>query len=384
MTLTAIVKPTHDCNLACKYCYVSDAAEQGMMNDITLANAIEKTTVYNGRERPDGSKIETHFIWHGGEPLTAGLPFFQKIAEIEKPLRESGYLVTNGIQSNGTLIDEAFLDFCGYQQDFHLGLSLDGPQHLHDAMRPYKDGSGGSFDDVYRAVKLLQQRNWRLGEDKAQMGGGVICILNRTNIDKIEELYKFFHDEGINLKLNPLIRSGRAIPAYNELAITPREYGKAMTRLFDLWFYDPEQRISVEPFDIIMGNILTRVPWGCSYNGACQKNFISIGPTGAAYPCGRLDGLPDFYLGNINEDVMEDIDNSPVRRKLRQRGYETVKGCSPCEYKDICNAGCMHNAYMKRGDPTDRDYYCAGEKMLFGRITEALRRELIKAEVGGV
>ncbi len=383
VTLTAIVKPTHDCNLACKYCYVSDTAEQGMMNDVTLANAIEKTTVYNGRERPDGSKIETHFIWHGGEPLIAGIRFFQKIAEIERPLKESGYSISNGIQSNGTLVDETFLDFCDEQHDFHIGLSLDGPQHLHDAMRSYKIG-GGSFNDVYRAAKLIQQRSLRKKKVDAGTGGGAICILNRANADKIDEVYRFFHGEGLNLKVNPLIRSGRAIPAYDELAITPQEYGRAMARLFDLWFYDPEQRISIDPFDTVMGNVLTRVPRGCSYNGMCQKSFISIGPTGAAYPCGRFDGLPDFYLGSINEDDMKDIDNSAIRTGLRQRGHETVRGCAPCEYKDICNAGCMHNGYMQRGDPLDRDYYCAGERMLFGHITGALHMELSKAEIGGV
>ncbi len=386
MPLTAIVKPTHDCNLACRYCYVPDTAEQGRMDEGTLANTIEKVTVYNGRERPDGSRIETHFIWHGGEPLLVGLPFFQSIVEIEKPLRESGYRITNGIQSNGTLIDDAFLDFCEEHQDFNVGMSLDGPPQLHNASRPYRNGSG-SFNDVYRAVKLLQQRNDRLrrnGKERVHLGGGVICILNKLNIGKIEDLYKFFHDEDIYIKVNPLIRSGRALASYDELAITPKEYGKAMSRLFDLWFYDPEQRIDIDPFSLVMGNVMTKVPHGCQYGETCQKHFISVGPTGAVYPCGRFDGLPEFYLGNINEDNMEDIDHRENRERLKQRGYETVKGCAPCEYKVICNSGCMHNGYMVRGNPMDKDYYCAGDKMLFGHITDALHRELAKAEVGGV
>jgi uncharacterized protein len=379
---TAIVKPTHDCNLACKYCYVPENAEQGTMDDKALANTIEKFTLFNGKERHDGNKIESHFIWHGGEPLLMGLPFFQKVVEIEKPLRDAGYCITNGIQSNGTLINEDFLDFLEEQNDFNVGLSLDGPQEMHDAIRPYNDGSG-SFKDVYRTVKLFQKRNEKLKKEgkKIYLGGGVICILNRLNIDRIEELYKFFHEENISVKVNPLIKSGRAVPIYKDISINPKEFGEAMIKLFEIWFYDHKQRIDIDPFDLLMGNIMTKVPHGCQYGESCQNHFISIGPTGAVYPCGRFDGTPEFYLGNINEQSIEEINKHPVKEQFKKRSYETVKGCEPCEYKDICNSGCAHNAYMIRGNIMDRDYYCAGEKMLFKHIEDALHKELKKAEV---
>ena len=87
MSLTVIVKPTHNCNLRCKYCYVPDSAEQGLMDDITLANTIEKTVKYVGKvDGPDNKNPRTHFIWHGGEPLLMGINFFQKIVDIENPL----------------------------------------------------------------------------------------------------------------------------------------------------------------------------------------------------------------------------------------------------------------------------------------------------------
>lgn len=377
MGITAIVKPTHDCNLRCRYCYVPENAEQGKMDEKTLENTITKVTKFNGKK--NGA---THFLWHGGEPLLIGLDFFEKIVEIETPLRNEGYRITNGIQSNGTLVNDAFLNFCEKQNDFHIGLSLDGPKEIHNAVRPYKTG-GGSFDDVYRAVKLLQKRNEELrAEDKkGNLGGGVICTLNKQNIGKIEELYKFFHDEKIDVKVNPLIRSGRAIHGYDRIAITPREYGEAMIKLFDIWFDDPNQRISIDPLEQIMGNLMTKVPHGCQYGESCQKRFISVGPTGAVYPCGRYDGLVEFYLGNINTDSMEDIDIRPIREKMKQRGSETVSGCKPCEYKNICNSGCAHNAYMIRGNFMDKDYYCAGEKMIFKHIENVLQRELKKVAI---
>ncbi len=378
--VTAIVKPTHKCNLGCRYCYVPETAEQGEMDETTLKNTIVKVTKFN--EKVNGKKRETHFIWHGGEPLIMGLPFFEKIVEIEKPLREEGYRISNGIQSNGTLLNDAFLDFCEEQNDFHIGLSLDGPKEMHDAIRPYKDGSG-SFDDVYKAVKLLKKRNEKLRSEgkRKSLGGGIICILNKLNIDKVDELYKFFNDENINIKINPLIRSGRALNVYEEISITPIEYGKAMTKFFDMWFDDPKQRISIDPFELIMGNMLTKVPYGCQYGDSCQNHFVSIGPTGAVYPCGSYNGLTKFYMGDINTNSMEEIDSGPIRKKLKERGAETVKGCNPCEYKRICNAGCMHNAYMIRENPMDKDYYCDGNRMVFKHVESALHKELKKAEV---
>ncbi len=378
--VTAIVKPTHKCNLGCIYCYVPETAEQGMMDEATLRNTIEKVTKFNGNI--NGKKRETHFIWHGGEPLIMGLPFFEKIVEIEKPLREEGYRISNGIQSNGTLVNDAFLDFCEEQNDFNIGLSLDGPKEMHNTTRPYKDGSG-SFDDVYKAVKLFKKRNEKLRNEgkKGNLGGGIICILNKLNIGKIDELYKFFHEENINIKINPLIRSGRALNGYEEISITPREYGEAMTKFFDMWFDDTNQRISIDPFEQIMGNEMTNIPHGCQYGDSCQNHYISVGPTGAVYPCGRYDGLNEFHLGNINTDSIEDIDSRPIRKKLKERGAGTVKGCEPCDYKKICNSGCMHNAYMIRGNSMDKDYYCAGDKAMFKHIETALHRELKKAEV---
>lgn len=377
MGLTAIVKPTHDCNLKCRYCYVPETAEQGRMDDKTLENTITKITKFNGKK--NGA---THFIWHGGEPLLMGVEFFEKIVEIEKPLRVDGYRIVNGIQSNGTLVDDAFLDFCEEQNDFDIGLSLDGPKEMHNATRPYKTGNG-SFDDVYKTVKLVQKRNEELRQDgkKGNLGGGVICILNKLNIDRVEELYNFFHDEKISVRVNPLIRSGRALNGYDEIAITSREYGGAMIKLFDIWFDDPNQRISMDPFELVMGNVMTKVPHGCQYGESCQKHFISVGPTGAVYPCGRYDGLSEFYLGNVNTDRMEEIDTRPIREKMKWRGYETVNGCKPCEYKAICNSGCMSNAYMIRGNIMDKDYYCAGDKMMFEHIENALHKELKKAAI---
>ncbi len=361
MALVAITKPTHDCNLACRYCYVDENAESGTMDSRTLETSISKIVEFNGKD------ANSHFLWHGGEPLLLGVDFFKEVVDIQKRFPE--YNITNAIQSNGTLLTEDMADFCR-EYGFHIGLSLDGPQQMHDSARPYKNGEG-SYHDVMRAVKLASDR---------KIGGGAISILTKENIDHLEEVYQFFRDNRIHVKINPLIRSGNAIENYEDLSIKPREYGHAMNKLFDMWFYEPEHKIDIDPFDQIIGNIITGVPFGCDYSD-CQKSFVSIGPQGDVYPCGRFDGIPEFHLGNINEDDLHEMLESSIRQQIIRRADE-IKSCQPCDYKKMCNSGCVHNAYMVRGNIMDRDYYCVGYKMMFRHFIDVLHKELKKAEVG--
>lgn len=367
---TVIVKPTHNCNMRCRYCYIPPTAERGRMSSLTLQNTIEKPTRFTGK------KFETHFIWHGGEPLLVGLPFYQKAVQIEGKLETEGYNISNGIQTNGTLLNGPFLDFFE-EHKFGIGLSLDGPEEIHNKTRYYLDGRG-TFKDTYRAIQAIKRRQ------NPRLGCGVICVLNKTNIGDIDTLYQFFHDEEINVKFNPLIKCGRATEHYRELSINPEEYGQVLIWLFDRWFYDKDPRIDVEPLRMIMGNIMTGIPDGCNFGDSCQRHFISIGPTGSVYPCGRFDGIPEFCYGNINTDNMEQIEKHKVRESLKHRGADTVRECITCGYREICHAGCMHDAYTIKGNPMDKDFYCAGHKMIFKHITDALHKELAKAEVSSV
>ena len=386
--LSVIVKPTHLCNLSCNYCYIDSNAEKGVMSNKTLENLIFKT-------------VSTHksvsFIWHGGEPLLIPLDFYKNAKELQekfflqttpaeiinkiaerkkggdkksKGLKRMYHPITNGFQSNGTLITDAVLDFCE-EYDFDIGFSLDGPKEINDKTRYFKNNES-AFKKILRGIKKAKKR---------KVGGGAIVVVNKLNINHLTKIYEFAKKEDINLKLNPLIKSGNACKNYEDLGISPREYGNAMVDLFDKWFYDSDN-LRLDPFEELIGNILTENPWGCNYSTSCQNSFISVGPQGDVYPCGRFDGVKEFQIGNINENSMEEIINNAKRKQLQNRA-DNLKVCQPCEYKKICNSGCMHNAYMSRGRITDRDYYCASYKILFKHISEKIGVELDKAKVGG-
>lgn len=373
--LTAIVKPTHECNLACRYCYVEESAENGRMNSKTLQNMT--------RQLSNFSVEGVNIIWHGGEPLLMGLDFYREAIDIQRNFKEVNF--KNSIQSNATLITNETLDFCEDNR-ISIGTSIDGPEEIHNLIRIYPNGEG-SFKEAWKGLRMIEQRKGKSrGGNKRRIGGGAITILTKMNLDKILEVYNFFKSQGIHIKINPLIKSGRGAENHSDLGISPIEYGKALTKLFDQWFYEKEKGIDVDPLSAILGNQITENPTTCNFGKSCREEFISVGPQGDVYPCGRFDGIKEYWLGNINQnkDLVEILAESKTNKLLLERSSETVKGCSDCDYSRICNAGCMHNAYMQRGNILDKDFYCASYQILFKHLEKALNVELNKAlvEVG--
>lgn len=375
-SITAIVKPTHECNLACKYCYIDAAAEQGRMDAQTLEKMIMQLARLPGKER-------VHIIWHGGEPLLMGTEFYEEAVRMQKFYGKDRRF-ENGMQSNATLINDGVLEFCE-KCGFDIGSSLDGPEEIHNLTRIYPGGNG-SFKDVWKGLQKIKQRNAELikkanGKRSNHLGGGAIVILNRLNIGKISEIYDFFKSQNMSPKINPLIKSGRAAENYGDLGIGPAEYGKALVRIFDRWFYETERGIDVDPLSTILGNLMTGKPVSCNFGESCRKSFISVGPNGDVYPCGRFDGVKDYWLGNLNRTELTALIDSPKHQTMMERNAPKSKACGSCSYAKICNGGCMHNAYMQKGDINDTDYYCTSYRILFKHLDRALRKELDKAAV---
>lgn len=365
--ISVIIKPTHDCNLRCRYCYVDKGAENGRMTEQLVEESIRKVSDF---------AEDSHWIWHGGEPLLMGVDFYSVVQDVQRfYAQRKGKGFSNGIQTNGTLVDTQILDFITRSRDFHVGMSMDGPPELHNATRVYPDGRG-SFEDVFRGVQKTRSRR--------RAGGGVICVVSAGNIDHPQELYDFFKHHNINVKFNPLIKSGRAEENLTALGITPREYGEFLMRLWDIYNEDCAREgrvtIDIDPFLDVIGNIATGKPIGCNYSSSCRDSFISIGPQGDIYPCGRFDGIKEFWMGNVTTHTVEEAVNSEVSRTLRTRGLENVAGCTNCDNGKICNSGCMHNAYCA-GDVMGKDPYCASYKTLFSKMSAVLEGEKSKGNL---
>lgn len=357
--LSIIAKPTHDCNLRCKYCYIEPSAEKGKMSESLLAQSIEKVSDFAEK---------SHWIWHGGEPLIMGLDFYKIVKDIQDFYKKKGKKFSNGIQTNGTLITSEIINFCKQTKDFFIGMSLDGPEEINNRTRIYPDEKG-SFKQVMKAKSLLKGK---------KVGGGIICVITNQNIYEPEKLYSFFKSIRTNIKFNPLIYSERVSDNKDSLEISPKEYGKFLIKMWEIYNKDVEKdkelKIEIDPFIQVLGNLGTNSPLGCNYSKSCRNDFISIGPEGDIYPCGRFDGIKEFWMGNIKTNTIEEMVNSSVNIKLKKRSLENVSTCLKCKNGGICNSGCMHNAYCA-GDVLGKDPYCLSYKILFKKMEEVISNE---------
>ena len=352
--------------MRCAYCYIEENAENGKMDNELLAQTIERVSNFAKK---------SHWIWHGGEPLLMGVDFYRTIKDIQDFYGQRGASFSNGIQTNATLINRDLLNFSQETGDFRIGMSIDGPQNLHDSTRVYPDGTG-SFDRVMAGIDLVKQYRG---------SAGAICVVSAKNVDSPEELYNFFRDTKIHVKFNPLIKSGRALENMSELGITPRQYGDFLSKLWQVYENDSlklgETPIDVDPFLEIIGNLETERPLGCNYSATCRDSFISIGPNGDIYPCGRFDGIKQFWMGNVQTHTIEEAVESEANQSLRGRNLETVSGCKTCDFGKVCNSGCMHNAYCA-GDVKGKDPYCASYLNVFEKMRNVLTIEKQKVERG--
>ena len=372
--LSVIIKPTNNCNFNCKPCYASSGPmNRDVMSGETLENSITKISYFNGK----GDDNCSSFIWHGGEPLLAGLGFFIDVVKIQKRLRDDGYAFRNAIQTNGSLIRKETVDFFK-ENEFSPSLSLDGPKEINDKTRIYakaRNGSYSTFDDVIRSIDLLKENG---------IDAGVVTVVNRHNIDCLQEVYDFFKSKGINAKFNPLFKTGRAKLNYSELCVSEEEYAEATFAFFKAWEKDT-QPIHLECFENMLKSYLSNGCYSpeCQFMDSCQRKFISIDRNGDVYPCAEFCGVTEFRYGNINSDSLEEILSSPLRDKLYGRS-EKISDCQGCEHKGLCYGGCMQRAYAANGDIMGKDPLCQTFKMFFGYFSKTfLAVEDTKSTGGG-
>jgi radical SAM protein with 4Fe4S-binding SPASM domain len=199
--------------------------------------------------------------------------------------------------------------------------------------------------------------------------GGVLAVLTRNTLAHLNEFYAFFRANKFNVKINPISYEGGG--ASGELGVKPNEFLKAMTYLFDRWFNEDGDVLTINPFDEILGNLIVGQPRGCLFAGACHNEFLSVAPNGDVYPCAG-ERNDEYRLGNINDQALEEIVASPVLTGFQTARTLASQTCKGCPYFGICHSGCARRGFMRRRRLSDRDYYCDGYKPLFSHIHKVL------------
>jgi uncharacterized protein len=355
-----ILKVTDKCNLNCKYCYGDCSSVNDSMMDLgTLENIFYKISTYCAEYGINSISC----IWHGGEPLLQDVGFYEKAVQLQN---KYALQTTNFLQTNGTLFNLENVSFFK-ANEFKIGISLDGPQMLHDCNRIYKSGRG-SFVNVMEGIETLNNND---------ISVGALVVISKTSINSLSEIYSFLKANSLDAKINPLINAGRAVGNKSALGIEEEEWAANKLQIVKKWLGDPDP-IHLDCVENCLVNYYTKgaKPGECHFMPSCQEEFFAIDYNGDVYPCGEFCGLKDYVYGNINTQTLQEIVNSPIRLQLLQRREHLPLSCLKCEYYHYCYGGCMFKAYAWRGTILEKDFSCKYYKKLYGYLDHIVGAEI--------
>jgi len=320
----ALVKPVGDrCNLACTHCFYhpGTGGAASVMEERTLA-AMTAAFLEAG-ESP------TIFAWQGGEPTLAGIDFYRRALELQRKLSRPGQRVVNTFQTNGVLIDEEWADFLT-ESNFLVGLSIDGPAACHDPLRHTATGEGSHARAVH-AWRLLQRRGSAVN---------ILCVVHQANQAAPDSVYRYLVGElGADyLQFIPCVEwttEGRV----EDFSLRPGEYGRFLSRLFDLWRQETERAVSVKLFDDLVLRLAGKPMRDCMYREVCDSHLV-VERDGSVHPCDFFVG-DEHRLGNVNEQTLSELRELPAARRFRERKTrEAPAECADCRHRDLCHGGC--------------------------------------------
>jgi uncharacterized protein len=298
-------------------------------------------------------KIE--FIWHGGEPMLAGICFYQKAVEFQKAWIDKGRTVANFFQTNGTLLNDNWTKFF-VDNNFLVGTSLDGPKHIHDQVRVFKNGKG-TFDKVMNGIKILQE---------AKIFNGVICCVSSFNKNMANEIFDFFVSQKI---LSMKFLQVKDVNGIYVQSISYNEFTNFLISIFHKWLAVDNPEIEIRDIKSIVNIMLGGKFKECTRLGRCDQ-FSTIYNDGKIYGCDVLPKTTCFNFGNVKESPNYVRTNKKML-KIKKIIETRKKECGECEWFYVCRGGCLKcYSFETKESPTD---YCLALKRLYAEIYATLK-----------
>jgi uncharacterized protein len=349
-----LIKPaSSNCNLKCKYCFYHSIAENreiasyGIMDNDTLETIVKK-----GLEYAHGI---CSFAFQGGEPTIAGLAFFERLIELEQKYNTKKLKVINSIQTNGMFIDEKWAKFL-HDNNFLVGLSLDGPKEVHNLNRVDSKATG-TFNQVMKTVELF---------NKYEVEYNILYVVTANSARFAGKIYNFFKDNGFKyLQFISCLDPLNEVPGKNKYSLKPKDLEKFLKVTFDNWYEDciKGNYISIRYFDNLLAILLGQKPEACNMTGKCTCNCI-IESDGGIYPC-DFYVIDKWYLGNIKEKEIEDMVNSEVAKEFVEESLKLTLECTTCKWHGLCRGGCRRERNSFGNDSGGENYYCSAYKSFF-------------------
>jgi uncharacterized protein len=343
------------CNLSCTYCYYvgNMSLYKGTGNFLMEDDILEKYIIQLIEATTD--KI-INFLWHGGEPLLAGLDFFRKVIQLQLKHKPAGSEIVNGIQTNGTLLND---EWCRFLADEHfiVGISIDGPGDFHNIHRRTRE-DGVTLQQTIRGYELLQ---------KYGVKPEILCVVSAANVKYPAVLYNFFRQIGAEyITFLPLvIRHPESLDRVSRMSVPSEEFGIFLSAVFDEWIEKDIGRIKVQIFEEAARTAFNQEHTLCIFKVNCGGVPV-IEHTGDFYSCDHYVD-PDHFLGNIMDHSLSYFLDSWKQKSFGEVKSMTLPGyCIRCEFLPMCNGECPRNRFISTPDgEKGLNYLCRGYKYFF-------------------
>jgi uncharacterized protein len=338
---TIVLQPTPFCNIRCKYCYLPTRDDKSVMSLETVTATFEKVFA----SPYAGSQITV--IWHAGEPLVLPVSYYESAFEAIERLRPPSIQIRHSIQTNGTLVTKAWAELIR-RWNIGVGVSIDGPQHMHDANRVTRAGKG-TFDRAIRGARLLKEEG---------IPFHVISVLSKEALEQPEDLHAFYLEEGIeDVCFNVEESEGDHI---SELMTLSREsmrekFQNFLHRFWTISRSNPGISFIREidglisrifrPEDTHMSN--EQVEPLAMLNVDCRGNVSTFSPELLGYKDERYN---DFIVGNVHQHTLEQMLESSAMNAMVADINAGVEACrKECGYFSICGGGAPVNKLSENG-----------------------------------
>ncbi|MGF1766988.1 anaerobic sulfatase maturase [Enterovibrio makurazakiensis] len=358
------------CNLDCVYCFYLEKEKlyperqrDWRMNDDTLSRYIAQQI-----DAQQGDEVV--FSWQGGEPTLLGVAFYRRAFELQQQYAANRSVnIVNTFQTNGINIDESWALLFKEHQVL-VGISIDGPQHLHDAYRVKRNGEP-TFEKVMAAISILKRHH---------VSFNTLTVVHDINGDHPEAVYEFLVSIGSEyLQFIPLIeraalsqQGGLTLvqPEVSHADVTSwsvgeHQFGDFLCRVFDVWVARDVGKVFVQMFDSTLASHLGYPATLCSHAAQCGSNF-AIEANGDVYACDHYV-YPEHFLGSIHEESLTSINEGVANRAFGlSKSANLAKKCLECQWRFACHGGCpKHRFKIDSESQSGRHYLCASYAAYF-------------------
>jgi uncharacterized protein len=364
------------CNLDCKYCFYLEKAKLYPEATWAMQGQVLENYIRQYISSQDSEVIS--FAWQGGEPTLLGVEFFERVVALQAQYSD-GRRIENAFQTNGVLLDDHWGEFLK-KNNFLVGLSIDGPRHLHDAYRVDK-GAQGTFDKVMRGISVLK---------KHAVEFNTLTTVHRVNSQHPLEVYRFLKEAGSGyMQFIPIVERASSLitkdgltlvsPAFTDQAtvtewsVEPLQFGRFLSTIFDEWVRNDVGRQYVQLFDVSLEMWYGQEASLCVFKPTCGS-ALAMEHNGDVYSCDHFV-YPENKLGNIMETQLRTMVDSQQQHEFGHAKLDTLpQYCKNCDVRFACNGECPKHRFLKTpdGEP-GLNYLCAGYKHFFNHIDLYMR-----------